>query len=186
MKNLLETYDMFDANGYWLLSDLHEENLLNNKVFHGGLGMFTYNGIKKPAFFAFRFLAGLGDILLSKGDGYFITEREEGYSLLLYNYHHYSKAYSEDVGINTSYTDRYSVFPEQADREFCFEFPDLTETYRITHLARQPRKRFGVRRIRAGGRRGTMSAEDVRHFCAAVEPKMTSSVETGPSGSPRF
>lgn len=180
VKNLLETYDMFDANGYWLLSDLHEENLLNNKVFHGGLGMFTYNGIKKPAFFAFRFLAGLGDILLSKGDGYFITEREEGYSLLLYNYHHYSKAYSEDVGINTSYTDRYSVFPEQADREFCFEFPDLTETYRITHLRVNRESGSAFDEFVRAGAVEPMSAEDVRHFCAAVEPKMTSSVETGP------
>lgn len=46
IKNLTENYDRLDAFGYWLLTDLHEENLLPQQLFHGGLGLFTYNNIK--------------------------------------------------------------------------------------------------------------------------------------------
>ena len=122
-KNILDNYDKIDAGGYWLLTDLHEESLLEDKLFHGGLGMFTVNGIKKPAYFAYLFLSKLGDKLLAKGDGYFVTEKDGKIIMLLYNYSHYSAAYSEEVGINVSYTDRYSVFPDSGIKEFSFSLP---------------------------------------------------------------
>ncbi len=123
VKNILDNYDKIDAGGYWLLTDLHEESLLEDKLFHGGLGMFTVNGIKKPAYFAYLFLSKLGDKLLAKGDGYFVTEKDGKIIMLLYNYSHYSAAYSEEVGINVSYTDRYSVFPDSGIKEFGFSLP---------------------------------------------------------------
>ncbi len=123
VKNILDNYDKIDAGGYWLLTDLHEESLLEDKLFHGGLGMFTVNGIKKPAYFAYLFLSKLGDKLLAKGDGYFVTEKDGKIIMLLYNYSHYSAAYSEEVGINVSYTDRYSVFPDSGIKEFSFSLP---------------------------------------------------------------
>lgn len=133
VKNVLETYGKLQASGYWLLTDLHEESYLEDKLFHGGLGMFTVNGIKKPAYFAYRFLSKLGDELVSKGDGYFVTKRKDSYVILLYNYSHYSSAYSEEVGINTSYVDRYSVFPESGIKEFCFSLPNADGTYMAIH-----------------------------------------------------
>lgn len=133
VKNVLETYGKIPAGGYWLLTDLHEESFLEDKLFHGGLGMFTVNGIKKPAYFAYRFLSKLGDKLITKGNGYFVTKRKDEYVILLYNYAHYSQAYSEEVGINTSYTDRYSVFPESGVKEFCFNFPNVNGTCLAVH-----------------------------------------------------
>lgn len=133
VKNILENYGKLQASGYWLLTDLHEESLLENKIFHGGLGLFTVNGIKKPAYFAYLFLSKLGNVLLSKGDGYFITKKDDKIIALLYNYAHYSAAYSEEVGINTSYTDRYSVFPDNGIKEFSFNFPKLLGKYLIIH-----------------------------------------------------
>ena len=49
--------------------------------------------------------------------------------MLLYNYAHYSDAYSEEVGINTSYTDRYSVFPESGIKTLGFTFPETSGNY---------------------------------------------------------
>ncbi len=133
VKNVLENYGQLHGGGYWLLSDLHEESLLEDKVFHGGLGMFTVNGVKKPAYFAYLLLSKLGEELLTKGDGYFITKRGDGYAVILYNYAHYSAAYSEEVGINTSYTDRYSVFPDGGIKEFCFSFPEEEGKFCAAH-----------------------------------------------------
>ena len=47
-KNLLENFDELDAFGYWVLTDMIEETQPSNNEFHGGLGLFTYDQIKKP------------------------------------------------------------------------------------------------------------------------------------------
>lgn len=44
-----------------------------------------------------------------------------------------SAAYSEEVGINTSYTNRHSVFPDNGIKEFSFNFPDSNGSYLIVH-----------------------------------------------------
>ncbi len=76
VKNLLENYDRLESYGYWCLTDFIEELQLPNELFHGGLGMFTHNGIPKAHYNAFRFLNRLGNELMGKGDGYFITQKE--------------------------------------------------------------------------------------------------------------
>lgn len=131
VKNILETYDETDGMCYWLLSDMHYESRLNKNTFHGGLGMFTYNGIKKPAYYAYKLLSMLGDTPLKRGDGYFATKKGNEYRIILYNYCHYSRAYAEDVGINTTYTDRYSVFPEKEEKCFELDFEEMTGKFRI-------------------------------------------------------
>ena len=133
VKNILETYDSFAAIGYWLLTDLHKESLLNDKLFHGGLGMFTMNGIKKPAFHAFHLLSMLGDELIEKGDGYFVTRDGSNIVILLYNYHHFSNAYANEVGINCTYTSRYSVFPDQRSKRITLHFLDTKGSFVATH-----------------------------------------------------
>lgn len=113
VKNIVESNDLYDGIGYWLLSDFHEELTLPKELFHGGLGMFTKNGFKKPAYFAFLFLNKLGDRLIERGKNYIITSRNKKIIILLFNYIHYSNTYAEEVGINTNYENRYNVFPNK-------------------------------------------------------------------------
>ncbi len=136
VKNQLETLDEVYA-GYWLLSDFHGEIPLNSKTFHGGLGMFTTNGIKKPAYYAYLFLSKLKPIIIERGDGYIVTrDGFKNVTILCYNYYHYSEIYAQEAGINTSYTDRYSVFPDNSEKTLSFELKMsgkgefiLTESY---------------------------------------------------------
>jgi xylan 1,4-beta-xylosidase len=156
VKNQVETLDAVDGAGYWLLTDFHSEILLNDKIFHGGLGMYTTNGIRKPAFFAYEFLSLLKDRILSRGDGYVVTKDQQGeVAILLYNYFHYSLAYAQEVGINTSYTDRYSVFPDKNTKKF-----DLDLIL--------PHKRYAVQQAYLNRNRGSAFDEFVR--MGAVEP----------------
>lgn len=133
VKNILETCDSFDAIGYWLLTDLHKESLLNDKLFHGGLGMYSVNGIKKPAYHAFHLLSMLGDELIEKGGGYCVTRSGNRIIILLNNYHHFSNAYANEVGINCTYTSRYSVFPEQKSKRMVLTLPDMQGLFLVTH-----------------------------------------------------
>ncbi len=117
-KNLLQNYDSLDSFGYWTLTDFHEEMQLSQDLFHGGLGLFTYNGIAKAHYSVFRFVSHLGDTLLSEGNGWFITRRGDGVALILYNYEHYSKLFSSGILSQRDVHNRYAPFIDQKKAVF--------------------------------------------------------------------
>lgn len=49
-----------DSMSYWTFTDIFEENGPRFTPFHGGFGMINLEGIKKPSFYAFKFLSMLG------------------------------------------------------------------------------------------------------------------------------
>jgi xylan 1,4-beta-xylosidase len=49
-----------DSMSYWTFTDIFEENGPRFTPFHGGFGLMNLQGIRKPSYFAFRFLAQLG------------------------------------------------------------------------------------------------------------------------------
>ena len=53
---------------YWVYSDLFEEPGPPDAAFHGGFGLMTRDGIRKPAWFAYKYLAELEDKRLTVGD----------------------------------------------------------------------------------------------------------------------
>lgn len=110
-KNILENYDDIDSFGYWVLSDFIEEVKMVGDLFHGGLGLFTYNGLKKAHFYAFSLLSRLGSILIAKGDSYFITREKDSFQIMLYNYQHYSDLYASGELFDMTFTNRYTPFP---------------------------------------------------------------------------
>lgn len=114
-KNLLENYDGLDGFGYWSLTDWMGEAPLPQEQFFGGLGLFTADGIPKAAYYALRLLAKLGNQLLSKGDGWFLTQSESGYQVIVYNYRHFSQLYAAGEKFDMTFHDRYTPFaPEQS------------------------------------------------------------------------
>jgi beta-xylosidase len=109
--NILKNYDAVNSFSNWCLSDTLEELPLENEVFHGELGLFTTNCIKKPAYYAYQFLSKLLDILIASGDGYFITSDQKGnYSIILYNYIPLSPIYAQGMLFNVTFLERYNAF----------------------------------------------------------------------------
>lgn len=53
---------------YWTFTDIFEEAGPRVTPFHGGFGLLNYQDLKKPAFFAYRFLNRLGDHELACND----------------------------------------------------------------------------------------------------------------------
>lgn len=180
VKNILDNYGKLHASSYWLLTDLHEESLLENKVFHGGLGLFTVNGIKKPAYFAYRFLSRLGDNLLAQGDGYFITQKCDKIVMLLYNYSHYSAAYAEEVGLNISYTDRYCVFPDNGIKEFNFNFPNVQGQYLTVHHILNREHGSAFDNFIEMGALEPFSVEETEFLKKLTEPKIKKEIISSP------
>ncbi len=110
VKNILENYDRVQSFTYWGLTDFIEEVQISNPLFHGGIGLFTYNGIKKAHYHALRLMTKLGDECLSQGTGYFITKKGQSYQVLLYNYHHFSSLYASGELFDMTPTNRYTPF----------------------------------------------------------------------------
>ncbi len=118
VKNLLDNYDRLDSFGFWVLTDFFEENPIPTEIFHGGLGLFTYNGIKKPSYYAFYLINKLGSYLVSRGDGYFVTKEKSEFRIMLYNYKHYSSLYANGETFDMTFTNRYTPFGSEDKKEF--------------------------------------------------------------------
>src|ERR1019366_9151544 len=64
---------------YWVFTDIFEENGPRPTPFHGGFGLLNYQGIRKPAYYAFRFLNQLGSQeLLSSDAASWVTRNPAG------------------------------------------------------------------------------------------------------------
>lgn len=130
-KNFLENYDRTDAIGYWSLTDMLTELQPDPCVFHGGMGLYTQTGIKKPAYFAMEMMAKLGDELLTRGDGYFVTRKGDGVAILFYNYEHFNPLFL-DEGFGMTLTERDGVFPLREGLELTLKVTGLEEgIYRV-------------------------------------------------------
>jgi xylan 1,4-beta-xylosidase len=68
-----------DSMSYWTFTDIFEENGPRFTPFHGGFGLMNLQGIRKPSFFAYRFLSQLGaeDVKSSDAQSW-ITRNADG------------------------------------------------------------------------------------------------------------
>lgn len=131
VKNFLETYDRTDAVGYWSLTDLIEESQPAEELFHGGLGLFTQNGIRKAHYHAMELMARLGDTLIDSGKGWFITRQGDKISMLLYNYEHFDPLFLEQ-GFGLTLTGRDGIFPRRQNLEINLTLTNLNDgQYRL-------------------------------------------------------
>ena len=110
-KNMCDSYGRA-VFGYWLLTDLMEERGALEDVFHGGYGLFTYNGIPKAGYHAMRLLSRMGNRLVDFGEGWMLTRKGDDYQLVAYNYCHYSNIYRYRYKRLTRAQDAYSVFEQ--------------------------------------------------------------------------
>jgi xylan 1,4-beta-xylosidase len=68
LEQLKRTENGIASMSYWTFTDIFEENGPAMRPFHGGFGLLNLQGIKKPAYFAYRFLAELGPTELQDND----------------------------------------------------------------------------------------------------------------------
>ena len=91
-------------------------------------------------------LAQMGDRLVEKGNGYFISQRDEEIQIFLYNYCHYDLLYRYRHTVNMTQTNRYQVFQPKEAEAFFIQMSHLAPgKYRI--------KRYGITRQGGSSRR---------------------------------
>lgn len=90
LENILGNLGTVDSLAKWVFSDVSEEAAPGAAEFHGGWGLLTVNGIRKPGFHAYAFLNKVGETLLYNGDGCAVFRSARGWQTLLFNHHHYT------------------------------------------------------------------------------------------------
>ncbi len=94
LKSIIDCLDKVGVLGYWMGSDLFAEHLDSNRLLFGGCGLVNACGIKKPAFYAYRFLNYQGKYLLFKGKNSLVTTNgNNNYSIVCHNYRHLNYKY---------------------------------------------------------------------------------------------
>jgi xylan 1,4-beta-xylosidase len=64
----LRNTEQMGSMSYWTFTDVFEENGPGWRPFHGGFGLINYQGIRKPAYWAYWFLARLGATEIKSSD----------------------------------------------------------------------------------------------------------------------
>ena len=70
LTKLRQSRGLAQSMSYWTFSDLFEEPGPPDAAFHGGFGMMTRDGIRKPVWFAYKYLAALKGRDLPTSDPY--------------------------------------------------------------------------------------------------------------------
>lgn len=87
----LNKVDSFAMNmSYWTFTDIFEENGPRYTPFHGGFGLINYQSIPKASFFAYKYLAALGEKKLAVNHPTTLVglNEEGGVNILTWDYSH--------------------------------------------------------------------------------------------------
>lgn len=92
VKTVLDNIGYIKGYSFWTFTDIFEEAPQKIGEFHGGFGLQTIHGIKKPSYRAFELLHALGDRMYPEPaeqnncGAAFANGRSGGYCLILYNH----------------------------------------------------------------------------------------------------
>ena len=87
LSKIKKSEGMTNSMSYWVFSDIFEEPGPPKTHFHGGFGLLNVQGLKKPSFFAYKYLNQLGNIELQcNDDNTWICKSDKGVQVLLWNY----------------------------------------------------------------------------------------------------
>ena len=86
------------AMSYWTYSDLFEEPGPPDRPFHGGFGLMTRDGVRKPAWFAYKYLHALqGNEIPSADDAVLASADGRKVSVLVWDWQHREQPTSNGV-----------------------------------------------------------------------------------------
>ena len=88
LDRLKKCGDAAQSMSYWTFTDIFEEAGPRWEAFHGGFGLINYQGINKPAFYAYQFLNRLGPIELKNSDAcsWVCADNSGGVQALVWDY----------------------------------------------------------------------------------------------------
>ena len=122
MKSVIDCLGKTDVLGYWLGSDIFAEHMDNRKILFGGCGLLSIQGIKKPAFFAYKFLNMLGKYLIYKDEnGIVTTNGNSDFSIVCHNYRHLNYKYYMKSEDELEFEKLYQLYEDNQNRQVNYQ-----------------------------------------------------------------
>ena len=121
VKSNIESRGYVDALAYWTFTDIFEEGGAGNTAFHGGFGMINYQGIKKPAYYAYKFLNELGDTEVAVGENYIVTKDSLRGKAAILAWNYDSDTMKTALTMTNSFEDTEAVVKEGKKKHTSFE-----------------------------------------------------------------
>lgn len=138
MRSNLMCSGMVDSLSYWVFTDVFEEVGAGPAAFHGGFGMVTLQGVKKPVYHAYRILNQLGTEELERGEGYIFTKKNDKLAAAFYNY---PKEYKGTVPMSVYPDQSVAIACQNAGGKESFDFVisglDAKDTYKLCILRKE-------------------------------------------------
>ena len=108
LDRVSQTADVF---AYWCISDIYDQVGYGREAFHGGYGLLSLQGLRKPAYHAFQLLERLGiqrvpvqGTGLDDLHGPIATVTPDGYQVLVYAYDHSDAPVAHSVEVAVELT----------------------------------------------------------------------------------
>lgn len=87
LHNLKNLEGSLESMSYWVFTDIFEESGIPPTPFHGGFGLINIQSINKPAYYAYKFINGLGDTELQcDDDSSWICRNQRGVQVLIWDF----------------------------------------------------------------------------------------------------
>jgi xylan 1,4-beta-xylosidase len=88
LEKIKKTGDAANSMSYWTFTDIFEEPGPRTTPFHGGFGLINYQDIKKPAYYAYKYLNKLGEKELQNTDAasWACKDKKGNVQLLLWDF----------------------------------------------------------------------------------------------------
>jgi xylan 1,4-beta-xylosidase len=87
LSKLKGTDGYAEAMSYWTFTDIFEEEGPVPSPFHGGFGLLNFQGLRKPAFYAYQFLNRMGNSELASSDpDSWVCRSPRGVQVLFWNF----------------------------------------------------------------------------------------------------
>lgn len=94
MKNMIQNMKEAEIIGYWVGTDLFSDFYDTKRILFGGCGLISRDMIRKPVYYAFRFLDNLDKHLIVRDRNAVITtDRARRISICCHNYKHFNFRY---------------------------------------------------------------------------------------------
>ncbi len=132
ISNVIACLDEIDFLGYWTFTDIQKEFKAGISPFHGGFGLISKDGLKKPAYFAYYLLGKLGDHIIKRGQDYLMTKTGDHIQMIFCNYAYFDNLFLNGDTSALTYTDRYSIYEDKADKEIEVNISGLRGHYKVT------------------------------------------------------
>ncbi len=132
VQNNLMGLGLVDSLAFWTFTDVFEEGRAGDGLFHGGFGLLNYQGLKKPSYYGYWFLARLGSELLALGADYAVTRKGASTQVLLWNYCHYTEAFAQGDRSALTRQNRYDIFENQQPRRFQLAIGGLDGRWKVS------------------------------------------------------